>query len=196
LQTKADGYDARVSYEDIATWYEVSAPNDPRAAYRARVIKDAIVRARRLGIFRVNEVTAFWRSYWADVSLLYPELEMKEPAPKGPNSTWIQFRPTGLEAGRTLDHKLWRGCLDLSFPNISPTQLNEIRDRWSAILTTQDLTAEQTGGSCAVRAVVPLVNPREEYSTQQTPARAGMKAAYRLLYLSHLLHVPSVGSEK
>jgi hypothetical protein len=189
LEVKADGYDARISYEDIACWYEVT-PHDARAAYRARIMRDAIVRARRVGISRVDPViTAFWKMYHADSRLLFPELKMKDPGDKGPNSTWIQFRPTRLGSGRALDHKLLRGCLDLSFWGVRSELLDELRPRWNTLLVSHDATVEATGGSLAVRAVVPVVNPRDDYSSQQQAARAGMKAAYRLLYLSGLLRV-------
>lgn len=197
LEAKSDGYDARISYEDIAAWFETRTSRDARATYRARIIRDAIARARRNGISRVDPmITAFWKMYYADATLLFPELEMKEPGDKGPSSTWIQFRPKSLIQGRTLDHKLPRGCLDLSFVAIPTARLEDLQQRWRTILESQDVTIVPTGGSVAVRAVVPIVNPREDYSTQQPAARAGMKAAYRLLYLAGLLRLDGAGDGK
>jgi hypothetical protein len=190
LASRSDGYDERISYEEIAAWYEAQTPNNARAVYRARIMRDAIIRARRTGISRLDPiVTAFWKMYHADATLLFPELGMKVPGDKGPSSTWIQFRAASLAPGRTLDHKLGRGCLDLSFSAVSSDRLEELRDRWSTILGSQDVTAEPTGRTLAVRAMVPVVNVQDDYSTQQSAARAGMKAAYRLLYLSRLLRV-------
>jgi hypothetical protein len=190
LRSGKHDYDAQISYEDIAQWYESSASSTPRSAYRARVMRDAIARARRTGPTRVDEVmTALWRSYWADAMLLYPELEMRQPGPKAPSSNWIQFRPARLETGRALIHKFPRGCVDLQLTDLSSTRLAEFRNRWNSVLSSQDLTVEQTSASLSVRAIVPPMIPGDDYSTQQTQARAGMKAAYRLLYVSPLLPV-------
>jgi len=91
LASRSDGYDERISYEEIAAWYEAQTPNNARAVYRARIMRDAIIRARRTGISRLDPiVTAFWKMYHADATLLFPELGMKVPGDKGPSSTWIQ----------------------------------------------------------------------------------------------------------
>jgi hypothetical protein len=160
LVLNADGYDSRLSYEDIAGWYETNAGTDLRAAYRARILRDAIARARRTGISRLDPaITEFWKMYYADASLLFSELEMKAPGDKGPNSNWIQFRPKRLGSDRTLDHKLPRGCVDLSFSKLRAERLDDMRQKWSATLSSQGATAEQTGESLAVRALVPHWTP-------------------------------------
>lgn len=152
LEGTSEGYDAQISYEDIASWYEARSPNDARAAYRARIIRDAITRGRRGGISRLDPIiTAFWRMYYADVSLLFPELEMRDPGDKGPNSTWIQFRPARLGPGRMLIHKLLPGRLDLSFSRVAADRVEEFRQRWGTVLARQDVSVEPTGASLAVR---------------------------------------------
>jgi hypothetical protein len=184
---KAAGYDTQVAYEDIADWLEAQAGPDPRYRYRARLFRDAIARARRRGISKEDpQVTAFWRAYWADVSSLYPELALQAPGAKGASSTWITFRPEKLGKVRTIDHKLAAGNVDLSMLTIPVGQLDELRRRFATVLDS-DTRVEPTGKSVAVRIKVPVLDPWEEYSTQQADARTGMKTAYRLWSLARAL---------
>jgi len=185
---KADGYGARLSYEDIAEWVEKHGETSSRHLYRARLVRDAIARARRQGISRTDpQVTAFWKAYWADVSTLYPELELKEPSDKGPGSTWIVFRPRKLGKRRTLDHKLERGVVDLSLLSARAEDVGTLREKFRVVLSAGGLSVVPTGKSAAIRIKVTELNPWESYAVQSVAAREGMKAAYQLWVLAHLL---------
>jgi hypothetical protein len=190
---EAKRYDVSVSYETIAEWFRQHSPFELRHHYRAKVLTSAIDQSRRSrAAIEDPKITAFWHAYWADISNLYPELEMPEPGIKSAGSTWILFRPTSLRKTRTIDHKLELGVVDLSMPSIPVARRDELEQRFLQIIGPHGMSLAVTGKSLAVRAKVPAMNPREEYSQQRANALAGMKAAYRAWVLAGILDPPAV----
>ena len=169
----AQGYDAKASYEDIKSWFEEESGYGPRAVYRASVIEAALQQARRgYTLVKDEAVTAFWKKYWVDAADLFPELEMQEPNDRGAQATWIVFRPKRLGAPRSLNHKLTMGVVDLN-TEYPASRVPELNSTWARLLESD-------------MAVVAL-DIQADYARQVTEARAGMRAAYRLLYLSRAL---------
>jgi hypothetical protein len=185
---EARGYNAQVSYEAIAQWFDDRANSDLRYRYRATVVRDAIEQSRRSRVADEDkDVTAFWYAYWKDVSSLYPELEFREPGPKSSGSTWIQFVPQALNKTRTIDHKLQLGYVDLSMTNIAAGRRDEFRQRFRPIIAPHAMTVEITCKSLAIRSAVPKLDLWQDYANQRAAALVGMKAAYRAWVLAGTL---------
>jgi len=185
---EAKQYHARVAYEAIAEWFLRHSQSDQRHQYRAEVLRGAIEQARRSRpAIPDPKITAFWQAYWEDISKLYPELEMQQPGSKSAGSTWILFTPANLRKTRTIDHKLEHGVVDLSMPSLPATKRDELEQRYLHIMAPHGMSATVTGKSLAIRAKVPVLNPREDYSQQRDEAHDGMKAAYRAWVLAGVL---------
>lgn len=191
LETSSDaaGYDARVTYEDIAAWFQDRANLDARAGYKADFVRAAIEQARRgYKVVKDEQVTDFWLKYWKDVSSLFPELELEEPGERGSQATWVVFGAKSLRKKRTLYHKLTMGAVDLS-TELPASRVAELTRGWAPLLH-HDMSVEGTGKSLSVRVKVRELDIRADYHDQVDAARAGMRAAYRLLYLSPALVAP------
>jgi hypothetical protein len=187
--TDAAKYDARISYEKVATWFDTIAANDARAAYRRDFVLAGIEQARRgYKAVRDEATTLFCHSYWEDVSRLFPELRFEEPGDRPSQSTWIEFRPEGL-GPRRIFHKMRAGVVDLAI-EADAARAAGLASAWKAFLTG-DTVVEMTGKSLAIRVTVPTLETRGDYAGQVNAARQGMKAAFRLLHLSPLLVLPA-----
>jgi hypothetical protein len=152
-------------------------------------MKAALDQARR-GYTKVKDeaVTAFWKKYWVDVGDLFPELEMQTPGDCSGQATWIVFRPKSLQRPRTLNHKLTMGVVDLN-TEYPATRVAELAGSWARLLAP-DMSVVATGKSLSVRVTVSQLDIQADYGQQVTVAREGMRAAYRLLYLSRSLVAP------
>jgi hypothetical protein len=190
LSEDAQRYDASISYEDVVSWFEQTATNDPRAKYRAEIVTAALDQARR-GYTKVRDeaVTAFWRKYWVDVDDLFPELEMQDPGDRSAQATWVVFRPKTLAPPRTLNHKLTMGVVDLN-TEYPAARVPELGTAWTRFLAP-DMSVVATGKSLSVRVTITQLDIQADYGQQVSVARQGMRAAYRLLYLSRALVAPA-----
>jgi hypothetical protein len=178
-------YDARISYEAIRSWL-VGRNSDLRTEFRSRVLAEAIDQNRR-GYTREadDRMTAFWHRYWECATEEFPELSLPEPGPKPAGSTWIEIRPEALGPGRRIYHKLVAGFVDLQLDG-SAAQAEAIKSNLSSVLGS-DTEVVVTGKSSSVRVRVPLLQPLADFGEQVSPARAGMRAAYRLLYIARAI---------
>jgi hypothetical protein len=187
-QPDTQGYDAGITYEAIADWLETSAQDSLRAKYRSAFVRAAVTQARR-GYVPKNDprMAEFWRAYKEDVNELFPELEfLPKPGPRPATSTWIVFTPQSLSKLRSINHKFEAGVVDLATEY--PVDQYEVVTRiLLPVLDPIDMKVAKTGRSVAIRVRVPPLKGLEDYNTQRELARAGMRAAYRLLYLSPAL---------
>ena len=187
-QPDSRGYDARITYEAIADCLETSTQDSRRAQYRSAFVRSAVAQARR-GYMPKNDsrMAAFWLEYQADVNELFPELEFSpKPGPRPANSTWIVFTPQSLSKPRSINHKFEAGFVDLG-TEYPVNQYEEVKRMLLTVLDPIDMNVEKTGRSVAIRVRVPVLKGLEDYNVQRNLARAGMRAAYRLLYLSPAL---------
>lgn len=187
--TDAKKYDAHVSYEDVASWFDATSANDARGGYRRDFLLAGIEQARRgYKAIRDEATTRFCHSYWEDVTRLFPELRFEEPGDRPSQSTWIEFRPEGL-VPRRIFHKMRAGVVDLSI-EADAARAAELASAWRPFLAG-DTVVVVTGKTLAVRVTVRTIETRGGYAGKVDAAQAGMKAAYRLMHLSPLLVVPA-----
>lgn len=186
----AMSYDSVVTYEQVRDWLRSRDSSDGRGHYRADVLDSAIEQNRRGYQPQADErVTRFWRAYWHSASEEFPELEMLEPGPKPPGSSWIEFRPRALGSGRRIYHKLDKGSIDLQIDGAAD-QASSIAAALGSLLG-RDTEVVTTGKSTSVRAAVPPVDRFTDFDSQRTEVRAGMRAAYRLLIISRAISSPA-----
>ena len=132
-------------------------------------------------------MTEFWRRYWECAAEEFPELNVPVPRPKPAGSTWIEIRPEALGPDRRIYHKLTAGFVDLQL-NGAAGHVEAIRKEISPLLGT-DTDGVVTGKAASVRVRVPLLDPFADFGEQVSVARAGMRAAYRLVYIARAISV-------
>ncbi len=178
-------YDARISYEQVRDWL-LAHDSDPRAVFRARILDEAIEQNHRGYTPEADErVTEYWHRYWECASQEFPEFGLREPGPKPAKADWIEIQPDMLPSGRRIYHKLSKGFVDFQIDGAAG-QIEAIRSDLSALLGS-DTDVVVTGKSASVRVVVPSLDSFAAFEDQQEAARAGMKAALRLIYISRAI---------
>ena len=108
------GFDGRVTYEAILTWFEQASTLGPRRICKVFLVRQALEHGRWTMVPDRN-ATEFWLLYWERASLSAPELRMPEPKDRPATSWFIFFRPFDLAPGVSLLHKLPYGNVDLQF---------------------------------------------------------------------------------
>jgi hypothetical protein len=97
-------YQYRIPYEAIAEWF--SALDGRRAAWRKRIIREAIEQGRRGYTMSVNATnTAFHLDYWEHLRQNHPLIHMARPKQKGRYSTWIIMKGHDFPKDVKLHHK-------------------------------------------------------------------------------------------
>lgn len=178
----AKSYDAEISYEAVKAWFEKTG-NSERHKYKSRLIQDAIDQNRRGYNPKMDErVTRFFHSYWDYASREFPEIGMKEPDFKSAGSSWIGFHPKDLGKNRYLWHKMDVGRVDLEIKR-AVESVEHAKATYGYIIGP-DAEIIKAGKSIMVRIEVPPLDLLADFGDQLDSARLGMKAAYRLLYLS------------
>jgi len=130
-------------------------------------------------------MTEFWHRYWECATGEFPELSLPEPGPKPAGSPWIEIRPEALGPGRHIYHKFAAGFVDLQIDG-SAGQVEAIKNNLSPLLGA-DTEVVITGKSSSVRVRVPPLDPFANFGEQVSTARAGMRAAYRLLFIARAI---------
>jgi hypothetical protein len=124
---KADhGFDAAVSLEQLKEWFAIMDPK--RCEFKARVIDQAIKKAERTGVQKVDlAVTTFRERYYAVFEEFFADqrkdVHMRSPGPTWSGDTWFEIRSTFLPKGAYINHKSPAGCVDLTFPNTNAALL-------------------------------------------------------------------------
>ncbi|MBZ9960616.1 PD-(D/E)XK nuclease family protein [Mesorhizobium sp. BR1-1-14] len=107
-------YEHRIEYEAIADWF--SRLDGRRAAWRYRVMTEAIDQARRGYVMSVSAMTTeFHRDYWEHLRRRHPRLHMAKPGNKGPKSNWIILKGHDFPKDVKLHHKLDQSVMELGY---------------------------------------------------------------------------------
>ena len=187
-QSPAASFQAKISYEQLTHWLHTGQRESARSEYRVKLLAMAIEQNRRGYSPKVDErVSRFFRGYWQVASREFPELEMREPKDRPAGSTWAEFKPRGLEKGRHLRHKIEVGRVDLEIAGAG-SDVVQLQARHQALLP-DDTEIVAAAKSAALRIQVPVVDCLGDFDDQIDKARAGMRAAYRLLYFSRIIPV-------
>ncbi len=177
-------YQSRVPYESIRDWY-ASQPG-PRAAWRRRIIEEAIDQSRRgYTLIESSAKTAFHRQYWDYVRKRHPSFVIRRPTPKGAKSHWMHLKTRDMPEKVILSHKNDMGCLDLSFRGTRVTQLLAVRTDWP-----EGIIARQCGKSAVLRILVPILDMESSLETQEAALEVVLSATRRLTPFSRILEHP------
>jgi hypothetical protein len=180
----ASAYDGTIAYEDLVKWF--AERDGRRAQYRSSVLEQAIDQSRRGYSPEVDEdVTRFSHEYWMCASREFPELGVAEPGPRPAGSRWLGCRPQGMPQDRYIWHKMNLGRVDLEIKGAAAA-VDGMRETCKDLMST-DTEIVKAGKAAAVRIQVPILDPFAEFAEQIDSARAGMRAAYRLAYLSQAI---------
>jgi hypothetical protein len=185
-------YNYRIEYEAMADWF--SHQRDARSKWRSRVIREAITQGRKGYVKQVNAaVSEFHMAYYERLQRTQPILQMARPTPKGSAGTWIILWAAGWPKTIHLNHKLWRGSVELSFERYTHDQIVALGVSWP-----KNVVPITTGkyGSLATR--VPKIDVKKPFETQLVAvdeAFAAMQALVPFAQIIDRLPVTSTSAE-
>jgi hypothetical protein len=173
------GFDAAVKLEQIKEWFQAAEPK--RREFKVRVIEQAIEKAARTGVQKVDQVmTAFRTSYFALFEEFFKDqrqdVQMRPPAPTWKDDVWFEIRSRLLPNGAYINHKCPPGFVDLTFPYTQATLLEPIEPYLEA-----GMRIEQTGKSAAVRLEVSKIDQFNDFDQERAKVAEGLTAARKLL---------------
>jgi hypothetical protein len=162
----ARGFDANLSYEELAEWFANAENLGTRRFYKLRLLMLGIEKGRIGYLLREDRaVSEFWHEYYECATEKVPELQMSRPRPKAAGSGFIYFRPYGLRLGVRLVHKLADGFLDIQFERMGE-RLVELRRCYGAILPAE-ARIERAHKSGVIRVDVPKLNVNFAFQPQK-----------------------------
>ena len=174
-------YQHRVSYEDIAGWYDEVGSR--RAAWRKDIVLHAIEQGSRGYVKQVNEATTtFHREYWEHLRQHHLRLHMNKPGDKGPGSNWIHIKGRTFPKGVGLRHKMDQHVMALCFEKRNVEDLLNARSSWP-----EDIQLDQRGQEAVLSIEVPPVDPHQEFAPQRDAIEAALEAAWRLQQYGRIL---------
>ncbi len=181
-RTGTDGYDSRITYEQLRDWFRNSTEDDARANFRAEMIQQGIDQNRR-GYSPIYDpaATDFWHSYWEYAIQRNPELEMASPGRRPAGSHWMQFRPVSLPRGVVIQHKTGHGRVDLELRGMAD-HAQEFAARYADRLPS-DYRIVRASKSLAIRCDVPLIDHQQSFTSQVTQVSKALAAASAMLEL-------------
>ncbi|MGK2942382.1 MAG: hypothetical protein ACSLFJ_11990 [Immundisolibacter sp.] len=169
-------FDRVMSYEDIRD--QIGSQGGIRAEYRARFIQEAIDENRRGYVPNPDEdVTAFWRSYYAMSVEQTPELKMKPPASRPASSGFFYFVdcvPKGVE----IVHKTRFDAVDLQFAR---TDVKVLARCLGEDALDPGMAFVQASASAAIRIKVPTVVLSDPFEPHAEAVKVALDSASRLL---------------
>jgi hypothetical protein len=192
----AEGFDAYVSYESIASFLRENDPTNTRNLYRAGVIANVARKTGTSGWVKETDAQtdSFWQAAYAIAGREFPDLEMKDPK-FARGQTWLIFRPhemPTLPRIIAVNLKADRGLADLTFSGI----LCRLFTPLVLPLLENDMTTHQTGKSAVIRLNIPSFGISDFDSEAEERVRAAFKACTRLIrfYLKNRLALDSAAS--
>lgn len=192
----AEGFDAYVSYESIASFLRENDPSTIRNLYRADVIASAAKKTGPAGWVKETDAQtdSFWQAAYAIAVKEFSDLEMRPPK-FARGQTWLIFRPhemPTLPRIIAVNLKADRGLADLTFSGI----LCRLFTPLVLPLLESDMTTHQTGKSTVIRLSVPPFGISNFDSKAEEHVRAAFTACTRLIrfYLKHRLALDSAAS--
>ena len=183
-----NGYDAVVSYEEMQDCIRRSVNDPARRNFKEFILTEAIEQNRRGYVARADaQVTRFFTEYWEFVEGVFPELKFSHVPSRPSGSTWAEFRPSQIQKGRMIRHKVTEGFVDLQIPDCGARvdELNALNQH----LCSDSLSFVQTAKSASLRFEVPRMDVRGEFQSQQTIALAAMKAAFLLMTFEKMIQL-------
>lgn len=178
--TALEGFDARVTYEEIKDWFTHQSWMGARQRYKVALLTAAIEKGV-VGYQPIGDdsVTSFWYQYWQLSQAKTPALRMKEPVLKPAGAGFVLFKPSSLPSGVDLIHKLPHGNVDLQFSGMGH-QLDQLQEQFGRLIDA-DMRFEKASKSACIRLQVPPVDTTREFDPQREASILGLDAATRLL---------------
>jgi hypothetical protein len=174
-EPRIDEWDRVLFLEDVADM--LATHDEPFAAYLSSVLRQAVEKHERAGFVPNLQATAFWKRYGDLNQLEFRDLRMSPlPMVSSANDPWPRFLATMLPPDVKLEHKVWKGHVDLTFQRRGVTELAE---RLADVLP-QDLELCLVRPSAAVRAIVPRLVATQPFDSQVEAVRASFEAVRRL----------------
>lgn len=190
-------FDFYLSFERVIAHFEAQDQMGERANYKINVLKKGIEKYQNSHLktgsssseYQPNEVnqgiTQFWKRYWEDISVRYPDIPMPQPGEKGPASTFIGLGKKALPSNVIIYHKFVHGFVDLQFEKLGDKAEAFISHFRSHI--EEGMTIQRAGKSAVViRIEVPKINPHKFYEELQDDVYMAQDSAKRLLDWFHL----------
>jgi hypothetical protein len=160
--TEAIKFDARISYEELADFYE-RVP-DARGYYRAKLVRAGLKRAKRPWIRTIDPtMTAFFEQVREFALHNVPSLPLPPEAGRGPTSTWLSFRVEGFPARVLIEVKTLKGWSDLRLYQVQQATLQAA---FKGKLPSNS-TVVGGGRSAAIRLPGPAIDPRQAFEAQK-----------------------------
>ena len=175
---KGDAWDAVLTYEEIEASLE--AQEDTFAPFVRSALRQAADKQRSGGFVANQQASAFWAQYRRLQREEFPDLKMTALAEvQSANDPWPRFAGGVLPPRVKLEHKPWKGCVDLTFQDL---KFEDLRSRLDGRLPA-NLEMCRTAPSSAVRATVPLLEATKPFEPQIEAAKEAFRAAEAILQL-------------
>jgi hypothetical protein len=175
---RGEAWDTILTYEEIEASLVVQ--EDAFAPFVRGALRQAADKQRSGGFVVSHQASAFWAQYRRLQREEFPELKMTALAEvQSANDPWPRFAAGMLPPRVKLEHKPWKGCVDLTFQDM------KFEDLWSRLegLLPCDFEVRRTARSAAVRATVPPLNAMQPFEPQIEAVRTAFRAAEALLRL-------------
>lgn len=174
----ASEWDAVVTYEEIQA--RLAASGDSFAPFVRCVLARAIDQ-QRSGTFAPNTAaSAFWREYKRFQRNDFPNLSITYVGEvQSINEPWPRFAAGELPPDVLLEHKAWKGCVDLTFKG---TTCEALRQRLGERLPSGCEIA-RVGASAAVRMRVAEISHAQPFAPQAKAVGDALRAVGVLLKL-------------
>ncbi len=175
---KEDAWDAILTYEEIEA--RLAAQDDTFAPFVSGALRQAADKQRSGGFVASRQASAFWAQYRRLQREEFPGLKMTALAEvQSENDPWPRFAAGMLPPRVKLEHKPWKGCVDLTFQDL------KFEDLWSRLdgRLPANLEMCRTAPSSAVRATVPLLEATKPFEPQIEAAKEAFRSAEAILQL-------------
>ena len=173
---KGDAWDAVLTYEEIEASLE--AQKDTFAPFVRSALRQASDKQRNGGFIANRQASAFWAQYRHLQREEFPDLKLTAVSEvQSVNDPTPRFAAGMLPPRVKLEHKPWKGCVDLTFQDM------KFEDLWSRLdgRLPANLEVCRTSPSSAVRATVAPLYATKPFEPQTEAAREAFRAAERLL---------------
>ena len=171
-------WDAILTYEAIAD--DLEKREDGFAPFVADALRDAVAKLRSGSFVASAQATAFWAEYGRLQRTEFPALRMTPLSNvQSRNDPWPRFAAGTLPPSIRLEHKPWKGRVDMTFKGVA---YDGLRVRLDGVLS-DGFDICRTPPSSAVRVSVKPILSTEPFASQADAARAAFRAVEALLGL-------------
>ena len=171
-------WDVLLSFETIVAWLEPKTNSDPRAKFLLRALEKAVGKFKSGGFVPDERAIDFWRSYRAICHAHYADLDMRPLGlAQSRNEPWPNFGIGQFPINVRLEHKPWKGRVDLSFSNVS----SDVAASKIGHLIKPPMRLVKAGSSTAIRLSVRSLQHLESFNSQEQIVRESFDAVRTLL---------------